>query len=81
MARGLAFKPWGHAKKVSLVRMLILPLACYGSEAAPPADRLMAQFSSAIAACLAPHNAHTSNAITFLVATKRCCKPGVVQVE
>ena len=26
--------------------------------------------------CLAPHSAHSSNAITFLVATKRCCEPG-----
>ena len=76
MARALAHTPWGHASRVSLIHMLILPLACYGSEAAPPADNLMTQPSSAIAACLAPHNAHTSNCITYMVATKRCCEPG-----
>ena len=76
MARALAFKPWGHTNKVSLIHMLILPLACYGSEAAAPADHMWAQLATAIAACIAPHNGHTSNSITFIVATKRCCEPG-----
>ena len=61
--------------------MLILPLAFYGSEVAPPAVDLVSQLSSAIASGLAPHNKSTCNAITFLTTTKHACEPGAYMLQ
>ena len=77
----MAFKPWRHKDKLALTYMLILPLAFYGSEVAPPAVDLVSQLSSAIASGLAPHNKSTCNAITFLTTTKHTCEPGAYMLQ
>ena len=81
MAWALAFKPWNQNDKQALVNMLILPVACYGSEVAPPPEDLACQLSTAIAACLGPHNRSTCNAITYLTITKNTCELGAYMLQ
>ena len=81
MIRALASKRWSAHAKIKLIQGLILPLSFYGSEVAPPAESLVTRLASAIASAIAPFNASTTNAISFMTATGHCLEPGGVHAS
>ena len=59
-----------------MVFALVLPTALYGSEAAPPAERVLARLSTAIAKAIGPHSSDSSNIMAFHISTKFYLEPG-----
>ena len=72
----LARQPWSRENKVRMVIALVLPTALYGSEAAPPAERVLARLATAIAKAIGPHSADTSNTMAFHISSKFSLEPG-----
>jgi hypothetical protein len=53
------------ATKAKLIRMVVLPTALYGSEAAPVSDQALGTLRAAIAKAIGPHSGLTNNTMKF----------------
>ena len=72
----LARQPWSREAKVKMITVLVLPTAWYGSEAAPPSERVLARLSTAIAKAIGPHSADTSNTMAYHISSQYSLEPG-----
>ena len=67
--------PWSSEEECSVVKILVLPMAFYGSEAAPPAIAAMDKLGRTIAKAVGPYSIGASNLVIQYTAGKCCLEP------
>ena len=75
LCKRLVQMPWSRDAKIKIVLTLILPLAFYGAEAAPPAEKPLERLTVAIAKVISFYSTSSSNLLAFQLATTRLLEP------